>query len=71
MFGSYAKGKETPSSDVDLLISADVKGIKLYGLVEELRETLCKKVDLLDINQLKDNLPLMEEILKDGIKIYG
>ncbi|HIV41755.1 MAG TPA: helix-turn-helix domain-containing protein [Candidatus Mediterraneibacter guildfordensis] len=71
LFGSYAKGKETPSSDVDLLISADVKGIKFYGLVEELRETLCKKVDLLDINQLKDNLPLMEEILKDGIKIYG
>ena len=71
LFGSYAKGKETPSSDVDLLISADVKGIKFYGLAEELREALCKKVDLLDINQLKDNLPLMEEILKDGIKIYG
>lgn len=71
LFGSYAKGKETPSSDVDLLISADVKGIKFYGLAEELRETLSKKVDLLDINQLKDNLPLMEEILKDGIKIYG
>ena len=71
LFGSYAKGKETPSSDVDLLISADVKGIKFYGLAEELRETLYKKVDLLDINQLKDNLPLMEEILKDGIKIYG
>ena len=68
LFGSYAKGKETPSSDVDLLISADVKGIKFYGLAEELRETLCKKVDLLDINQLKDNLPLIEEILKDGIK---
>ena len=60
LFGSYAKGKETPSSDVDLLISADVKGIKFYGLAEELRETLSKKVDLLDINQLKDNLPLME-----------
>ena len=71
LFGSYAKGKETPSSDVDLLISADVKGIKFYGLAEELRETLSKKVDLLDINQLKDNLPLVEEILKDGIKIYG
>ena len=71
LFGSYAEGKETPSSDVDLLISADVKGLKFYGLAEELRETLSKKVDLLDINQLKDNLPLMEEILKDGIKIYG
>lgn len=71
LFGSYAKGKETPVSDVDLLISADVKGLKFYGLVEELRVALKKKVDVLDINQLKDNLELTEEILKDGIKIYG
>ena len=28
LFGSYAKGKETPISDVDLLISTDVKGLK-------------------------------------------
>ena len=71
LFGSYAKGKETPVSDVDLLISTDVKGLKFYGLVEELRVALKKKVDVLDINQLKDNLELTEEILKDGIKIYG
>ena len=71
LFGSYAKGKATPVSDVDLLISTDVKGLKFYGLVEELRVALKKKVDVLDINQLKDNLELTEEILKDGIKIYG
>ena len=71
LFGSYAKGKETPASDVDLLISANVKGLKFYGLVEELRAVLHKKVDVLDINQLKENLELTEEILKDGVKIYG
>ncbi|MGN0407697.1 MAG: nucleotidyltransferase domain-containing protein [Bacteroides sp.] len=71
LFGSYAKGKETPVSDVDLLISADVKGLKFYGLVEELRLILRKKVDVLDMNQLKDNMQLTEEIFKDGIKIYG
>ena len=71
LFGSYAKGKETPTSDVDLLISGNIKGLKFYGLVEELRVALQKKVDVLDINQLKDNLELTEEILKDGIKIYG
>ena len=71
LFGSYAKGKETSVSDVDLLISADIKGLKFYGLVEELRVALRKKVDVLDINQLKDNLQLTEEIFKDGIKIYG
>ena len=71
LFGSYAKDKATPVSDVDLLVSADVKGLKFYGMVEELRVALRKRVDVLDINQLKDNLNLTEEILKDGIKIYN
>lgn len=71
LFGSYAKGKATPVSDVDLLISANIKGLKFYGLVEEIRTALHKKVDALDINQLKDNIELMEEIFKDGVKIYG
>lgn len=71
LFGSYAKGKEKPSSDVDLLVSGNVKGLRFYELVEEIRLTLCKKVDVLDINQLKDNIELIEEVLKEGIKIYG
>lgn len=71
LFGSYAKSKAKPTSDVDLLISSNVKGLKFYGLVEELRTVLHKKVDALDINQLKDNLELTQEILKEGIKIYG
>lgn len=71
LFGSYAKAKAKPTSDVDLLISANVKGLKFYGLVEEIRIALHKKVDVLDISQLKDNLELTQEILKDGIKIYG
>jgi predicted nucleotidyltransferase len=71
LFGSYAKGKAKETSDVDLLISANVTGIKFFGLVEELRESLKKKVDLLDLNQLNNNEVLVKEILKDGIKIYG
>ncbi len=71
LFGSYAKSNAKPTSDVDLLISANVKGLKFYGLVEELRTALHKKVDVLDIKQLKDNLELTKEILQDGIKIYG
>lgn len=71
LFGSYAKGKATPVSDVDLLISSNTKGLKFYGLVEEIRSALHKRVDVLDVNQLKNNIELVEEILKDGIKIYG
>jgi predicted nucleotidyltransferase len=71
LFGSYAKGKANESSDVDLLISSDVKGLKFYGMVEKLRNALHKKVDVLNVEQLKDNLELTNEILKDGIRIYG
>ncbi len=71
LFGSYAKGKATPSSDVDLLIYTTLSGLKFYGLVEELREELKKKVDVLNQKQIIDNFELTNEILKDGIKIYG
>ena len=71
LFGSYAKGRATGVSDVDILVSTSVTGIEFFGLVEELRTELHKKVDVLDKNQLKENLELTEEILKNGIKIYG
>ena len=71
LFGSYAKGKAKPESDIDLLVSAEVTGLKFYALVEELRTNLHKKVDVLDINQLKNNFELTQEILRDGKKIYG
>lgn len=71
LFGSYAKGKATEKSDVDLLISSDVTGIQFYQLIEELREALHKRVDLLDSKQLLGNEPLLNEVLREGIKIYG
>lgn len=71
LFGSYAKGKATGESDVDLLVCTSVTGIEFFGLVEELREKLKKKVDVLDQKQIENNFELTNEILKDGIKIYG
>ena len=71
LFGSYAKNNATEISDIDLLIDTNITGLDFYGLVEELRTTLCKKIDLLKLNQLINNTELLKEILKDGIKIYG
>ena len=67
LFGSYSKGKAKPTSDVDLLISTDATGLKFYGLVEDIRTALHKKVDVLDINQLKDNFELTQEVLLDSM----
>ena len=71
LFGSYAKGKEKPTSDVDLLIDSDITGLDYYGLIDELRERLHKKVDLLLLRSIQENATMLYEILKDGIKIYG
>lgn len=71
LFGSYAKGKATESSDIDLLISTSITGMKFYGLIEDFRQELKKKVEVITLSSLENNQELLHEILKDGIKIYG
>ena len=71
LFGSYAKGKATEKSDVDLMIHTSANGLRFFELAEELREALHKKVDLIDQRQAANNFELVNEVLKDGIKIYG
>ena len=70
LFGSYAKNEATCESDVDLLISTSVTGLKFYGIAEQLRERLHKKVDLLDFRQVNNNDELLNNILKYGVRIY-
>ena len=65
LFGSYAKGKATEQSDVDLLISTKETGLRFYEIAERLRESLHKKVDLLDVKQLVNNETLIDEMLKE------
>jgi predicted nucleotidyltransferase len=71
LFGSYAKEKAIESSDIDLLVSTSITGMDFFGLVEELRQELKKKVEVITLSSLEDNKDLLHEILKDGIKIYG
>ena len=49
LFGSYARGEETPSSDVDILVVLDHSqpvGLKFFGMYEDLKELLGRPVDL-------------------------
>lgn len=71
LFGSYAKGTPSESSDIDLLISSKITGLEYYELIERLRQALRKKVDVLDVKQLVKNEELLNEVLKEGIRIYG
>jgi len=70
LFGSYAKSKATPTSDIDLLVETDLEGLDFYVFVEKLRERLNKKVDAYRIQDM-NNKDILKEALLDGIKIYG
>lgn len=71
LFGSYARGAANEKSDVDLLVYMPLDGLKFFELVEVLRERLNKKVDLLDARHISEAKDLLNNVLKEGIKIYG
>lgn len=53
------------------MIVSGIEGIEYFQLLNELETKLKKKIDLLRSETAIQNVKLMNEILKDGIKIYG
>ena len=70
LFGSYARGEQTPESDIDLLINLS-ESISLFthaGYVVDLEEILSRSVDVvIDGTLFPDIAPYVE---KDKILIY-
>ena len=55
LFGSYATGKNTPDSDVDLRIDkGDVRGMQMAFLLSDLEDALKLPVDLLSTSTLDE-----------------
>ena len=61
LFGSFARGEETPLSDVDILVLLDHSkpiGMKYFGMWNDLEQLLDRKVDLVEEGEL---LPFAED----------
>ena len=69
LFGSYARGEAKENSDVDLLIDTSISGFEFMNIIESLRVALHKKVDLVRLDDLRNDNPIIKEILKEGIRI--
>ncbi len=67
IFGSYARGEQKKSSDVDILIEFDGSLLDLVRLESELEKRLGIKVDLLTYNGI--NPHLKEYILPEEVRI--
>lgn len=71
IFGSFARGEETPLSDVDILVEYAEGGISLLkhcAMINDLEELLDRPVDLIEDGTL---LPFaVESANRDKILIY-
>jgi len=70
LYGSYAKGLATPNSDIDLYMISEIDGLDYFGIIEDLRNSLNKKIDLLSNKTIKKGSSLESEINKTRILIY-
>ena len=71
LFGSYARGEETPESDVDILVVLDSSkpvGLEFFGMYEDLKELLGRPVDLVVDRTLASFA--RESVDRDKILIY-
>ena len=70
LFGSYIKGNATKTSDIDLYMESDIFGLDYFGLTDELRESLHKKIGLLSNKTVIENSKVYQEIMNTGVIIY-
>ena len=71
LFGSFARGEETPDSDVDLIITLDQSnpiGLRYFGMWGDLERLLGRSVDLVTEGNL---MPFAQESAdNDKVLIY-
>lgn len=71
IFGSVAKGNQTPKSDMDILVELGSKLslLEFVGIKCELEDMLERKVDLVEYEAVKPRLK--DRIMSEEIRIYG
>ncbi|MCL2293536.1 MAG: nucleotidyltransferase domain-containing protein [Spirochaetes bacterium] len=71
LFGSYARGEATKSSDIDILVDSGLRGLDFVGLIEYIHNALQKNVDVVDKYYTDENSTIDREVHSAGIRIYG
>ena len=71
LFGDYAKKCANEKSPVKLLISSRLTGPVYFNMIETIQKKIVKKTEIYIVDRLLYNKELIDEILKNGIKIYG
>jgi len=70
LFGSYAKGEACSISDIDLMIDCKERGLKFFGILEEMSSSFDVPIDLIAKYQVKGGSDTEAEIKRTGIIIF-
>ena len=80
LFGSYARGTATESSDIDLLIDTSGTNIKsllsLSAVYCDLEDALQKSIDLITVSsleqrpQMENDVRFRDTVLKERVNLY-
>ncbi len=70
LFGSFARGEETPESDVDILLDkGNIKGMQVLDFQDKLAEKLGRKVDVVTTAGASERL--LKRIREDEVVLYA
>lgn len=71
LFGSYARGEATASSDIDLVVvgGANFRARDIFSFGEELRQLTHKDVDAFELRELNVGTPFYETVMQEGVRI--
>ena len=71
LFGSYARGDQTDSSDIDVVVfgGKNFKKSNIFAFAEELRQMTGKDVDAFEICEVDPQTPFYQSVMGEGIKI--
>jgi uncharacterized protein len=70
VYGSFARGDQSPQSDIDLavLLPPGEKIDDLLGIISDVSTSVHREVDLVDLRKIND--VLRREVLADGRTLY-
>ena len=71
LFGSYARGEATPSSDIDIILVGGEHFVphNIFAFAEELRALSGRNADVFEIREINNGSSLYKTVMKEGIRI--
>ena len=70
LFGSYARGEEKITSDIDFVIKlGNIEGLQFFGFINNLEDEFGIHVDVLTYDSLEDSF-FMEDVIEDEVVLY-